>query len=178
MICPSRVLSEPSSESTRAVIPIDVAVSAAPTKIAVRRLVTERHRDGISPGEGQHHPRERHHQRGRAHAEELVQVGLEAHFEEEKDDADLGEQVDPLGKRDQAEHRRTEEDARQQLAEYGRLADPLGEVAQELRAEKRRGERQEERPDVGVFQGAQTPSGPLRGPTDERWEVSPGSSPT
>ena len=35
MICPSRDESMPSSERTRLVIPIDVAVSAAPTKIAV-----------------------------------------------------------------------------------------------------------------------------------------------
>ncbi len=89
MIWPSRVLSAPSSDSTRAVIPIEVAVSAAPDEDRGQRLVAERRRDRVAAGKRQQHPRQRHGQRGRSDPDQLVEVGLEPHLEEQQHDADL-----------------------------------------------------------------------------------------
>ena len=51
-----------------------------------------------------------------------------------------------IGKRHEAEHRGTEEDTREQLAEHGGLPHALGELPEELRADERGGERQQDRP--------------------------------
>ena len=76
-------------------MPIEVAVSAAPTKIAVSVSNPSAARDQVAAGERKHHAGERDGHRRRADAEQLLEVRLEAHLEEQEHDADLGEEEDP-----------------------------------------------------------------------------------
>ena len=108
----------------------------------------ERPRQGVAARERQHHARERDRRRAAADAQELLEIGLESDLEEEEDHADLREQEDPLGQRNEPEHRGAEHDAREQLAEHRGLAHPLREAAEELGAEERGREGDQECADV------------------------------
>ena len=125
--------SRPRSESTRAVMPTDVAVSVAPsTRSASGGRPSALARD-ITQREGHDHAHHRHRERRRAHLQHLLQVGLEPDLEEEDDHADLGERLDDrLVRVDQPEQRRAEQHAGEQFADHRRLAHALEEVAQQL----------------------------------------------
>ena len=108
----------------------------------------ERPRQRVAARERQHHAGEGDRERGAADAQELLEIGFEADLEEEQDHADLREQEDPLGQRHEPEHRGAQHDAREQLAEHRGLAHPLGEAAEELGAEERGREGDQECTDV------------------------------
>ncbi len=109
-------------------------------------------------GEPQRHPqRQRQHDaddghrtRRRTHAEHLLQVGLEADFEQQDQHADLGQHGDELregvvrGGRNDPEDARAQERPGDQLAQYRGLADPLEELPGELAHDEHRSEHDEE----------------------------------
>ena len=106
----------------------------------------------VAAGERQDHADGRHCGRRAADADELGQVSLQPDLEEQQNDAKFGEQVQRLLMRiDEVEHRRTEDDARDQLAEHGRLTDSLGDQASELGRGESDDEQAEEGGDVHWF---------------------------
>jgi hypothetical protein len=109
-----------------------------------QRRKAEATRDDPAAGERQSHARERDAQSRRADAQEFVQVGLQANFEEEQDHADLGHEKHALRKRNQPEDGGSQQDSDEELAQHRRLAHALGELPEELRPDERRGKSQEE----------------------------------
>ena len=120
------------SPKTRAVMPTLVAVRAAPTKIASLVLNPSGGADARPADERERDADERHADRGAAHRPELVEVHLEAHVEEQEDDADLPQRLDDLAVVHPAEHRRAGEDADHDLADHGGQADALGDLGRQL----------------------------------------------
>ena len=98
MIRASGVRIRPESDSTRAVIPTEVAVSVAPTKIAGGETVAAAARGmrrvrpvADSPrANGSATPTAATDERGRADPEHLAQIGLEPDLEQQQHDAQLG----------------------------------------------------------------------------------------
>ena len=84
---------------------------------------------------------------------ELAEVRLEPDLEEEQHHADLGEQEDGVRQRHEAEHRRAEQDHRPELAENGRLAETLGQLAEELRPDEAAANATRKRREVAVRHG-------------------------
>ena len=108
------------------------------------------------PGqERQHDPDGGDGGRGSAHLPHFAEVGLEPDLEEQDEDAELGEHGHDLGhrtgRRNQAQRARAEEDAGEELAQDGRLAHPLGQLAEELGRDQDAGEHEE---DVRHFMAA------------------------
>ena len=93
---------------------------------------------GIAQPERHGDPHDRHRERGGADAEHLAQVGLQPDLEQQQQDAELGQDVDHLGRpcrpRDDAEHAAAEQDAGDQLAQDRGLAEALGQLARSLAA--------------------------------------------
>ena len=125
MIWPSGVFSTPSSERTRAVIPIDVAVSAAPTKIAVSDGCPSAASSAYPPANGSTIPARATASAGPPTRRSSLEIRFEAHFEEEQDHADLREQEDALRERHQPQDR----GARARCPRAARRAPPAGQRA-------------------------------------------------
>ena len=104
----------------------------------------------VSVAEGKRHrdADQRHRQRRGSDPEHLPEVGLESDLEEEQDDAQLGEQMDDVGRDtgggNDAEGARAQKHSRDELPEHGRLPDQLGQLAKELGAHEHRGEGEKE----------------------------------
>ena len=110
-------------------IPIDVAVRAAPTKIAVRAGWPSDARQTKPAQERERHPGKRHGERRPADAGQLFEVGLQADFEEEQDHADLGQEEDAARQRHEPEDGR----ARAARPRAARRAPPAAPAAQTIR---------------------------------------------
>ena len=136
IVRPGRVRTAPSSASTAEVMPTLVATSAAAknAEVAVSSPRTAPSAKPATPGEDDaEHGDE---QRGAADGPQVRQPRLEADPEEQEDDAELGEHVEHLAEVDEPEHRRPDEDAREDLADDRRLVDPLEQLVAELRREQ------------------------------------------
>ena len=100
-------------------------------------VLTEPVADHVSAGKRKHHAHDSHHRRGAARAEQLHEVGFQTDFKQQDDYAHLGEEAKyeragqlRVVRADQAQHRRPEDDARQEFAQHGRLADRPGAHAE------------------------------------------------
>ena len=104
-------------------------------QVAARELGGEE-----SAGEGQDDAEGADRQRGDADAQQLMEAGLEAHLEQEQDDADLGEQLRLGVDLVDAEDGGTGHDAAQDLADDRWLADPAEDLVPDLRRQENREE--------------------------------------
>jgi len=110
--------------------------------------VSESARHRVPSGERRGHPDDGDRHRGQADAQQPPDVGLQADLEEQKNDADLGEQPDGFRQRNQTQKGGAEQDAGKKLPQNRRLSDALGELTEEPRSEERRCEREQERTEI------------------------------
>ena len=80
--------------------------------------------------------RERDEDRGATDAAQLGEIHLEADLEQQQDDAELRERLQRLAGVDPAEHRRADDDARDDLADDRGNVHPVGELGRDLRREQ------------------------------------------
>ena len=106
MMRASGVLIRPRSASTRAVMPTEVAVSVAPTKMAAVVEIARAARGvrrvgpvGVAQPERQHDAHDRDGERRGPDPEHLAEVGLEPDLEQQQQHAELGQDVDQLAGR-------------------------------------------------------------------------------
>ena len=123
-IRPSWVSSWPRSLRTRAEIPMEVAVIAAAQTVAVTPGNAERPAHQQAADEGEDDPDDADRGRWRPHPAGSPEIGVEADLEEQDQDAKFGDgEDDQVAGVEQADQGGPEQDARQQFAEDGRLAD-------------------------------------------------------
>ena len=96
------------------------------------------------------------------HRQQLLDVKLQADAEHEEDDADLGQLLGDIGVGHEAGRVRTDERAGQQVADDGRQARALGEVAEDEGRGEAAGQRQDQIEVVQVSGGGAVPPLPPR----------------
>ena len=112
------------SPKTRAVMPTLVAVSAAADEQRLVAVSCRRRRPTPMPAaNGNDDADRRHGQRRTADRAQLPKVHLHADLEQQQDHAELAEDPQDLVRTDETEHRRTDEDAGEDLADDRRNAD-------------------------------------------------------
>ena len=86
--------------------------------------------------ERQRHTHRGHRERRRPNPEHLTQIGFQPDLEQQEHHTELGENMNHLAGgslgRDDAEHAASQQHPGDQLAEYRRLADSFGQLAQQL----------------------------------------------
>ncbi len=87
-------------------------------------------------GSREHDAEHRDEQRDAPDRPQVREARLESDPEQQKDDAELGEHVEHRAEVHEPEHRRADEDAREDLADDGRLVDALEQLVPELRREQ------------------------------------------
>ena len=92
----------------------------------------EQEADACPGREGHDHADERDGERGPSDRSELPEVHLEADVEEEQDHAQLGEHAQHVAVAHQAEQRRADQDACDDLPDHGREPDPLRHLGRDL----------------------------------------------
>ena len=126
-------------------MPTLVAVNVAPTKTASERRVTEPVHDAVADGEGHHHAHQGDERGLQTRPQQIVEVGLQTHLEEQDQDAEFGQGVKRLRLVNEPEDAGPDDHAGQQFAEDGRLADPLHPLAGQLRGEPDEDEAEQQR---------------------------------
>src|SRR4051812_45545818 len=101
------------------------------------RREVQRRPDRVAAREGESDARDGDDDRGPSAGDEPRQLGLETDEEEQQNDAELREEVDDVRTRiDEAQSRDADEHAAEELSEDGGLADPLRQLAEELRGDE------------------------------------------
>ena len=144
----STVASARRSPNTRAVMPTLVAVNAAPTNSASLPSMPTRETDARARHKGHDHAGERDGERSAAHAAELVEIHLEADFEQQQDDAELRQGLQCLAAVNPAEHGRTDDHAGDDLADDRREAYAISELGRDLCREEHDEDVEEDSVDV------------------------------
>ena len=145
----SVVASARRSPKTRAVMPTLVAVSAAPTNSDVLKSKPISSIAPMPSTIGAITPAVATSSDARPTALELRQIHLEPDLEQQQDDADLAERAQRLvGRADEAEHRRADHDAGEDLADDRGHTDALGAFRRELRRDEHDEDVEEDGADV------------------------------
>ena len=79
---------------------------------------------------------------------QIAQVHLQADLEQQQDDAELGERVDDFVRFDEAEHRRPDEDAGDDLGDDGRDVDAVRDLGGDLGRDEHDEDVEQDRVDV------------------------------
>ena len=87
---------------------------------------------------------ERAGNRDRANGQQLLDVELQADAEHQQDDADLGELLGEMLVRDEARRVRADQQPREEIADDGRQAEPMGQVASGQRRRETSGQRHDQ----------------------------------
>ena len=117
-------------------IPTLVATSAAPMKTTTERVLADGRGQRRPADERQHDSEDAHERGGAADVPEVVQPRLEPDPEQQEHGAELREHLDGLPDLDPAEQGGPHEDSGQDLADDGRLVDPLEELVADLRGQQ------------------------------------------
>jgi hypothetical protein len=110
--------------------------------------VAQRAHDRVAAEHRHHDTDHRDAERSSAHLPELAEVHLEADAEQEEDHAELTEHGEGLVAPDEAEDRRSDHDAGDDLADHRGDVDALGDLRRDLRSDEHDEDVEQHRGDV------------------------------